>query len=69
MATTITVLSIEDGADCEMGTTVNVTLTDGVTAIRCDGIAIWEGTGLRATWKDWKQCIADGMEGFTVTTL
>lgn len=50
-------------------TLVDVTLTDGIFEVTCEGILIWEEDDLEATFEDWLNCARVGEEGFNVREL
>jgi len=66
----ITVVSVVDGAyyagPYTSGSTVNVTLTDGMHTVTCEGILIWEEDSLEEIFEEWMELAAAGEEGYTV---
>ena len=68
----ITIVSVEEGVYCSgpytSGSTVNVTLTDGETTVRVDGVLIFEddAESLEEMFGDAVDLADAGEEGYTI---
>ena len=51
------------------GSTENITLTNGVQEVTCEGVLIFEEEDLEETFDDWLQCAEDGEDGYTVVAV
>ena len=47
------------------GSTVKVTLKQGMDYVTCDGILIWEEELAEDCWEEWMACAMAGEEGYT----